>query len=198
MEAVEGHAELGEELERGVHLLLGGGHRVGVGAKVGMPWAIERAGTEDVEPVPRERVPVADGEAEVVLHPSPRNDPIGVVPAECQRVVAVGTLEGDPVGDVGEELHDAGSYCTADPKKTAAESFTSRSRGDDAVVVAIDVERRAQCHGLQRRAFGRLAAGELEPLDDRHAVGVPARRCDERDRQRPVGAHLGRTQHRTE
>ena len=109
MEAVERHAELGEELERGLHLLLGGGHRLGTGGEGGMPRPIERSRTEDVEPVPRERVPVADREAQVVLHAAAGDDTIGVVPAERKRVVAVGALVRDAVGDVGEEIHIAGS-----------------------------------------------------------------------------------------
>ena len=128
VEAVERHAELGEELEGGVHLLLRRDHRVGAGSERRVPRSIHRAGTEDVEAVPGERVPVAHGEAEVILHSPAGNDPVGVVPAKGQWVVAVGTLVSNAVGDVGEELHNAGSYCTAAPKKMVAESFTSRSR----------------------------------------------------------------------
>ena len=64
--------------------------------------------------------------------------------------------------------------------------------------MAVDVERRAQRHRLQRRAFGRLTAGDLEPLDHGDPVGVLALRRDQRDRQWPVGAHLGGSQHRTQ
>ena len=50
----------------------------------------------------------------------------------------------------------------------------------------------------KRRAFGCLAACNLEPLDHGHPVGVLARWRDQRDRQRPVGAHLRGSQHGTQ
>ena len=95
VEAVERHAELREELERGVHLLARRGDRVGARGERRMPRSIERAGPEDVEPVPREAVPVADREPQVILHPAARHDAVGVVPPKRQRVVAVRPLEGD-------------------------------------------------------------------------------------------------------
>ena len=104
VEAVERDPELGEELERGVHLLVGGRDRVGGRRERRVPWPVEGAGAEDVEPVPVEGMPVADGEAEVILHPSPGNDPVGVVPAERERVVAVRSLVTDRLADLGEEL----------------------------------------------------------------------------------------------
>ena len=104
VEAVEGHAELGEELERRGHLLAGRLQRVGRRRERRVPRAVERPGAEDVEAVPVERVPVADGEPQVVLHPPAGHDAVGVVPVERQRVVAVGTLVRDPLGDLGEEL----------------------------------------------------------------------------------------------
>ena len=104
VEAVEGHAELGEELEGGVHLLVGRRQRIGRRGERRVPRAVERAGAEDVETVPVEGVPVADGEAQVILHPPPGDHAIGVVPVERQWVVAVGTLVADRLGDLGEEL----------------------------------------------------------------------------------------------
>ena len=56
-----------------------------------VPRPVEGPVAEDVRPGPHEAVPVADGHAEVVLHPPPRDDPVGVVPAVGQRVVAVGS-----------------------------------------------------------------------------------------------------------
>jgi hypothetical protein len=104
VEAVVGHAELGEELEGRVHLLARRLHRVGGGRERRMPGAVERPRAEDVEAVPGERVPVADREAEVVLHAPAGHHAVGVVPVEGQRLVAVGAQVGDPLGDVGEEL----------------------------------------------------------------------------------------------
>ena len=104
VEAVERHAELGEELEGGVLLGPGRLHRVGARRQ---PRPVEGAGAEDVEPVPVEAVPVADGEAEMVFHAAAGHHPVLVVPAERQRIVRVGTEEGDGAGDVGEELGHA-------------------------------------------------------------------------------------------
>ena len=44
---------------------------------------------EDVRPRPHEAVPVADGHPQVVLHAPSGHHPVGVVPPEGQRVVAV-------------------------------------------------------------------------------------------------------------
>ena len=95
VEAVERRAHLGEELERHVELGGRGLHRVGDG----VPGALERAVvTERVEPVPAERVPVADGEAQVILHALAQHQAILVVPLEA---VGIGAAEADG-GDVGE------------------------------------------------------------------------------------------------
>ena len=48
-------------------------------------------------------MPVAHGHPQVVLHPPAGHHPVGVVPAERQRVVAVGPLVADPA-DPCEEL----------------------------------------------------------------------------------------------
>ena len=108
VERVEPDAELGDELERGVHLHPGGVHRIEIGRVVGVPRSVERAGAEDVETIPGERVPVADGEAEVLGHRAVADHAVGLVPAEGQRVVAVGTLVLDGV-DGFEEAHGIAS-----------------------------------------------------------------------------------------
>src|SRR5258706_647676 len=66
---------------------------------------------------------------------------------------------------------------------------------DDAVVMSIDVEGRAQGHRLERRAFGCLPAGELEALHDGEPIGVFPLGGDEGDRQWPIGPHLHGRQH---
>ena len=99
VEAEERHAELGEELEGHVGLVLGLGHGV---AAVGQPRPVERALAEHVAPGPAEGVPVADGEAEVVLHAAAEHDPVAVVVAEGQVGGGVGPLVADGL-DVAEE-----------------------------------------------------------------------------------------------
>jgi hypothetical protein len=64
VEAEERHAQLAEQLERRRGLLL----RQLDGVRRRGARAAERAGAEDVEAVPHERVPVADGHAQVSFH----------------------------------------------------------------------------------------------------------------------------------
>ena len=111
VEAEERHAELLEELERGLHLRP---RRPAIGSDVDerrVPRPVERAGAEDVEAVPVERVPVADartaGDRAIVR---PGDDPVGVVPAERERVVAVGALVADRFGNGVEERHVGTSW----------------------------------------------------------------------------------------
>ena len=66
MEREERHAELRHELERGVDLRTCRLHRVRAGLQ---PRSIEGSDAEDIRPGPVERVPQADGDAEVILHP---------------------------------------------------------------------------------------------------------------------------------
>ncbi len=107
VEAVERHAELRHELERGVHLRAGGDHRIDRRVQRRQPRPVERAGAEDVEAVPVERVPVAHGEAQVFGHRAAGHHAVGVVPAERQGIVRLAAFERDGV-DVGEEwvAHD--------------------------------------------------------------------------------------------
>ncbi len=101
VEAVEGNAELGEELEGGVHLHVGGDH--GVERRV-EPRAVEGASAEDVGADPRKTVPVADGHAELLFHGLAHDDAVLVVPAEREGVVGFRTFVRDGFGDVGEEV----------------------------------------------------------------------------------------------
>ena len=83
VEAVERDAELLDELERDGHLLAGGRHRVGRRIE---PRPVERPDAEHVPAVPGERVPQADADAEVVLHPLAEDEPVGLV----DRVASAG------------------------------------------------------------------------------------------------------------
>ncbi len=110
VEAVERRAELGEELEGDLHLLLRGGHRVAADLQ---PRPIQGAGAEDVDALGVERVPIGHREAEVVGHGPPGDHAVRVVPAERERVVGLGPFVADRV-DVGEEVvaHVEGVLCS--------------------------------------------------------------------------------------
>ena len=100
VEAEERCPQLLEELEGDVHLVVGRGH--GIEPRL-VPRTGERALTEHVAARPHEAVPVADRHAEVILHAPAQDLPLGVVPAEGQRVVTVGPGVADQL-DVGEVL----------------------------------------------------------------------------------------------
>jgi hypothetical protein len=72
------------------------------GAWLGCHGTIERAGAEDVEAVPRERVPVAHAEPEVLGHRAIADHAVGVVPAERERVGRLGPFEPDRLDAVEE------------------------------------------------------------------------------------------------
>ena len=101
VEAVVRRAQLGEELERRVLLGERRGHRVGAGLQ---PWAIERAGTEHVAAGPVEAVPIADGDAEVILHALAGHDAVRVVHEVLEAVPGRRARWGHRRRDVGEEL----------------------------------------------------------------------------------------------
>ena len=84
VEAVVGHAELGEELERGRQLHAGGGHRVA--RRRPSHGRSKRADAEHVGARPGERVPEADADPEVVLHPLAEHEPVGLVDLERERI----------------------------------------------------------------------------------------------------------------
>ena len=59
------------------------------------PRAVERAHPEDVVSHPRERVPVADGDTQVLFEGLTGDDLLLVVPAKRERVVGLGTFVTD-------------------------------------------------------------------------------------------------------
>ena len=94
VEAVERHAQLGDELEGRLQLRRRGRHRVGSRVK---PRPVERSRAEHVGAGPVEGVPQAHRDPELVLHPLAEHQAIGVVdleregigriqPGECDRV----------------------------------------------------------------------------------------------------------------
>ena len=75
VEAVERHAQLGEELECGVQLGPTGRQRV---VRV-EPGAVKRARAEHVLARGRERMPHGDGKSEVVFHPLAEDDSVRLI-----------------------------------------------------------------------------------------------------------------------
>src|SRR5690606_18163073 len=75
MEAIERHAELREELERGVEAILGALELV---ASL-VPWIDARPRPERIGSRAVERMPVADGEAQMLAHRPAAHDPILVI-----------------------------------------------------------------------------------------------------------------------
>ena len=100
VEAVVGGAELLDELEGDLHALLG--HLDGIGAV--FPGADVAAGAERIGAGASEGVPVADGEAEVVLHGLPLDDFARIVMAKRERVFRIRAFVLD-LFDFGEEWH---------------------------------------------------------------------------------------------
>ncbi|MNT45755.1 hypothetical protein D3C72_1823530 [compost metagenome] len=98
VEAPVRHAQLGEELERCVHLRLGGCHR-----RACLPREVARARAERIMPGVAEGVPVADREAKMLLHGLATDDLVGVVDLEGERVVRAPSFEGN-AADAGEVL----------------------------------------------------------------------------------------------
>jgi hypothetical protein len=101
VEAVVRRPELLDELERDGHLLAGRRHRVGVRVE---PGPVERPDPEHVAAVPRERVPEADADPEVVGHPRAEDEPVGFVDLEGEWVGRVEPAERDRARHVGEEV----------------------------------------------------------------------------------------------
>ena len=105
VEAVVGHGELLEELEGCRQFRPSGRHRI---ARAVGPGAIPGADAEDIRALRVERVPVADGEAQVLGHGLAQHGRIGIVVAERQRIGGVRAAVGDGV-DVLEETHSVDS-----------------------------------------------------------------------------------------
>jgi hypothetical protein len=100
VEAVVGHAERRKQLECHVGLLFRGGHRVAE------PRPLERLAAERIAAGPDERVPVAYGEAQMLLEALAEHDAIRVVPAKRERVRAVRPF----VFDVSAVAEEAGRH----------------------------------------------------------------------------------------
>ena len=94
VEGEEGHIEQAKQLESDIGL--GARHRHRIRAM--MPGPQERLATKGIAAGPAERVPVTDGETQVILEPLPTNDTILVVPAEGERVLGVLAAIGDRRG----------------------------------------------------------------------------------------------------
>ena len=196
VEAVERRAELLEELEGHPHAVLGVLERI----VARLPRADHGAGAERVAAGPAERVPVGHAEAEVVLHRLAFDHFVGVVTAEGERVLGLGTFVPN-LGDVGEGGHvysPWGLACeTAISRQLSAIGFsisTSR-RGFEPVAANI-----AGDTGVARRAVqvveGRVVGkkGEWSEARECETHEVPARRPIARCTFHPrgnLGTHYG-------
>jgi len=100
VEGEERHTEFLHELEGRGHLGAGRRHRVERRIE---PWPIEGPLAEDIVARPVERVPVAHGQPQVFRQGLVAHDPVPVVPAVTQRIIAVGSGVADCV-DICEEL----------------------------------------------------------------------------------------------
>ncbi len=97
VEGVEGGSDLGEELEGGVHPVLGDGD----GVLALFPGTDDGAGAEGIGAGSAEGVPIGDGEAEMVLEGLAVDHLVGIVVAEGERGGGAGALVGD-AGNLGE------------------------------------------------------------------------------------------------
>ena len=100
VEAVVGRAELREELECDGHLPTCRLHLV---TRLAEPWPVERPHPEHVDPGPGERVPETDAGPEVVLHPLPEDEAVGLIDLEGEWIGRSESLESDGRGHVDEE-----------------------------------------------------------------------------------------------
>ncbi len=109
MEREERHVEQPEQLERDVGFLFG---QLKLIAAV-VPGPKERFAAEGIAARPAERMPVADGEAQLVLEPLAGNDPVLVVPAKRLRRRRVRAAEGDRLGCLEKwrmDTHERSSF----------------------------------------------------------------------------------------
>jgi hypothetical protein len=100
VEGEERHAELVEEVERRVQLGACGVHGIQTG---GQPRSVQRSDPEHVRARPGERMPQADRDPEVVLHPLAEDQPVRVVDRVGQGIPGIRAGERDPAGDLREE-----------------------------------------------------------------------------------------------
>ncbi len=103
VEAEERDAQLREELEGDLGLAFGELHDLAGVGPGGEPRTIERAIAEHVRARPTEAVPVADGEAQMLLHAPSLHDAVAVVVPKGQVVVGIGPFEAD-----GFDLREVG------------------------------------------------------------------------------------------
>src|SRR5690606_7224719 len=99
VEAIERRAELLHELEGDAHAA----KRVVDGVLRRFPGSEHRARAEGIAPCASKRMPVRDGEAEVLLHRLAFDHFALVVVTEGERVIGFGTLVTDG-SDLGESL----------------------------------------------------------------------------------------------
>ena len=102
VEGEERHIEQAEQLEGDVGLGARLRHRI----RAMVPGPQESLATEGIAAGPAERMPVADGEAQMILEPPSAHDAILVVPSERERAFCVLAAIGDRRGRV-EELGGA-------------------------------------------------------------------------------------------
>jgi hypothetical protein len=91
VEGEEGDVEQAEQLESDFGLGPGERHRIGAV----VPGPQESLTAEGIAAGPAERMPVADGEAQVILESPTRHDTILVVPAKCERTFCIRAAIGD-------------------------------------------------------------------------------------------------------
>ena len=98
VEGEERHIEQAEQLERDIGLGAGERHRI-----VAMvPGPQKRLAAERIAADPAERMPVADGETQMILEPPAADDTVLVVPAERERFVRLRAAIGDRRGGCEE------------------------------------------------------------------------------------------------
>ena len=112
VEAVEGRAQLVEELERGILFGEGGGHRIDTGLQ---PGSVEGSGAEHVAAGPVEAVPIADSNPEVVFHPLASDHAVRVVHRVPQTVAGGSTRRRDSSRYLSEELAHGWSPSASPP-----------------------------------------------------------------------------------
>ena len=98
VEGKERHIEQAKQLECDIGLGTSKRHRI-----IAMvPGPEKSLAAERIAPDPAERMPVADGEAQVILEPPGTHDAVLVVPAEGERFVRLRTIIGDRLGGCEE------------------------------------------------------------------------------------------------
>jgi hypothetical protein len=94
VEGEERHIEQAKQLEGDIGLGTRQRHRIGAM----VPGPHERLAPEGIAAGPAQRVPIADGKAQVILEPPAMDDAVLIVPAECERCLCVLAAVGDRLG----------------------------------------------------------------------------------------------------